>query len=80
MKKRNINYFTYLVTMIFVLSSNCFAQSYPNKPIRLIVPFPSGGPTDIVGRVIGEALGLRLNQVVVVENKHNESMYHFVVV
>ncbi len=69
MKKRNINYFTYLVTMIFVLSSDCFAQSYPNKPMRVIVPFPSGGPTDIVGRVIGEALGLRLNQVVVVENK-----------
>ncbi|HMO47755.1 MAG TPA: tripartite tricarboxylate transporter substrate binding protein [Rubrivivax sp.] len=45
------------------------ADDYPNKPIRLIVPFPPGGPTDVMGRVIGKALGEKLGQTVVVENK-----------
>ncbi|CAG9164474.1 Bug family tripartite tricarboxylate transporter substrate binding protein [Cupriavidus pampae] len=42
---------------------------YPNKPIRMIVGFPPGGPTDIVARVIGQALGEKLGQSIVVENR-----------
>ena len=42
---------------------------YPNKPIRLIIGFPAGGSTDIVGRVVAQKLGERLGQTIVVENR-----------
>ncbi len=45
-----------------------FAQAYPAKPIRLIVPWPAGGGADAVGRVLGEALRAQLGQSVVVDN------------
>ncbi|MDQ2778526.1 MAG: tripartite tricarboxylate transporter substrate binding protein [Pseudomonadota bacterium] len=45
------------------------AQSYPSQPLRLIVPFPPGGPTDVLGRVLGQGLGEAWHQPVVVDNK-----------
>ena len=45
------------------------AQSYPTKPVRFILPFPPGGPTDILGRIIGQRLAVQLNQPVVPENR-----------
>jgi tripartite-type tricarboxylate transporter receptor subunit TctC len=45
------------------------AQTYPNKPIRLVMPFPPGGGADIVGRIIGQKLSERLGQPVVPDNR-----------
>lgn len=45
------------------------AQSYPAKPVRLIVPFAAGGTTDIVARIVADKIGPQLGQTLVVENK-----------
>jgi tripartite-type tricarboxylate transporter receptor subunit TctC len=45
------------------------AQDYPNKPVRLIIPFPPGGSNDVVGRMIGTQLSERLGKQVVVDNR-----------
>ena len=55
---------------VLVPSGAVFAQApYPNKPIRLIVAFPPGGSTDIIARVVGQKLGERLGQQVVIDNR-----------
>jgi tripartite-type tricarboxylate transporter receptor subunit TctC len=45
------------------------AQTYPSKPVRLIVPFPPGGSNDVVGRMIAAQLSTRLDKAVIVENQ-----------
>jgi tripartite-type tricarboxylate transporter receptor subunit TctC len=57
------------VTAIFTSTTALFAQNYPNKTIKLQVPFAPGGTTDIVARVIAEPLGKALGVSVIVENK-----------
>src|SRR5438874_11113034 len=44
-------------------------QTYPNRPIKVIVPFPAGGPTDGMARIIADRLGAVLGQSIVIENK-----------
>jgi tripartite-type tricarboxylate transporter receptor subunit TctC len=56
-----------LATMATALP--CIAQSYPVKPVRFIVPFPPGGPTDILGRLISERLTRTWNVQVVADNR-----------
>lgn len=49
---------------------SAFAQApYPNKPITLVIPFPPGGMTDVIGRLVGERLSQQLGQPVVIENR-----------
>src|SRR5664279_6537531 len=45
------------------------AQAYPNRPIKVVVPFPAGGPTDGMARIISERLGTVLGQSIVIENR-----------
>src|SRR5580692_7845867 len=45
------------------------AQTYPTKPIKLVVPFAPGGPADVIGRIIGQQLNIILGQNLVVENR-----------
>ncbi len=56
-------------TVLFVPPPALHAQGYPNKPIRMIVPFPPGGGVDFVGRVVGQKLSERLGQQVAVDNR-----------
>src|SRR5258706_7543020 len=51
------------------LTSTAHGQDYPHKPIRLIVPFPAGGATDILARVMTQKLGDSFRQQVVVDNR-----------
>jgi tripartite-type tricarboxylate transporter receptor subunit TctC len=71
--KRNLSQFIKPFLMAAVLVGSPLvanAQSdYPNKPIRLIVAFPAGGSTDIVGRIVAQKLSERLGQAIVVENR-----------
>src|SRR5438552_9463323 len=52
-----------------LLPGTALAQSYPSKPVRLIVGFPAGGPADIFGRTFAQGLSAGLGQTVIVENK-----------
>jgi tripartite-type tricarboxylate transporter receptor subunit TctC len=57
-----------LGTSIASMAAPAFAQSYPDKPIKLIVPYAAGGGTDAIARLIANAVGEKLGQTMVVEN------------
>jgi tripartite-type tricarboxylate transporter receptor subunit TctC len=56
-------------TVAAAAAGSVFAQGYPTKVVKLVVPFAPGGTTDIVARVISEPLGKAIGQSVIVENK-----------
>ena len=68
MKRRNLISVASLAATVLA-SGSVWAQAYPNKTIKLQVPFAPGGTTDIVARVIADPLGKVLGQSVIVENK-----------
>ena len=53
---------------IAMFAATAFAQTYPNRFVRIIVPFPAGGPTDVMARLIGQKLSEKLGQQFIVEN------------
>jgi tripartite-type tricarboxylate transporter receptor subunit TctC len=57
-----------LFCALLAAAAPSFAQGYPEKPITLIVPFPAGGPTDAVGRLLADAMTRDLKQPVVIQN------------
>src|SRR6266576_2273593 len=57
-----------VVAAIFAASSSRAAE-FPTRPIKLVVPYAAGGPTDVLGRLVAEFLGRDLKQAVFVENK-----------
>jgi len=58
-----------LALFAVTLSLSIHGQTYPTKPVRFVVPFVPGGPTDIQGRMLGEKLGQRLGQQVIIDNR-----------
>ena len=49
--------------------SQAWAQNYPSRPIRILIPFPAGGASDTIGRTIGDALSAQIGQPVVIDNR-----------
>jgi tripartite-type tricarboxylate transporter receptor subunit TctC len=65
---------TFRRTLLGLAAAAClplaaWAQAYPNKPITLLVPFPPGGPTDLVARVLAKKMSEQMGQSIVIDNK-----------
>ncbi len=58
-----------LLVAALLVAPSCFAQAWPAKPVRIVIPFASGGPTDIIARLIGQKLTESLGQPMVVESR-----------
>jgi len=69
MKKRHLLRAMSALTLCFASLGLAQAQGYPTKPVRLIVPFPAGGATDLFARTLSQKIGEKLGQSLVVENR-----------
>src|SRR3954466_14014993 len=57
------------VGLIVVACTAAWPQAYPSKPVRVVIVFPPGGGTDIVGRIVFQKVGEQLNQQFVIDNR-----------
>jgi len=69
MQRRSLIGAAGLAVSLVAASGSAWARTYPTRPVRLIVPFAPGGPTDFVSRMVSEPLGTLLGQPLVVENR-----------
>src|ERR1700745_1195145 len=54
--------------LIAATASSAWAQAYPSRPITVVVPFPAGGPSDVVARIVTDHMAKTLEQAIVIEN------------
>src|SRR5262245_64503312 len=66
MKQKSITALLALVASLLVVTS---AQAFPDRPVKLVVPTPAGGPPDIMARLLSDKIGAALGQPVIVENR-----------
>ena len=59
--------------LALLLPALAIAQDFPNKPIKLIVPFPAGGPNDIIARVVGQRMSEMIKQPVIIDNRGGQA-------
>jgi tripartite-type tricarboxylate transporter receptor subunit TctC len=67
--KRTVLALAFAASLVALTTAVGQAQTYPTKTIKIVVPYPAGGPTDLVGRTLAEALTKALKKTVIVENK-----------
>ena len=53
---------------LLMLTGNAGAQNFPDRQLTMIIPFAAGGPTDVLGRIMAQAMGEELKQTIIVEN------------
>src|SRR5258708_7634748 len=66
--RRNFLHLAAGAAALLAISQNAKAQTYPVRPITMIVPFPPGGATDVLGRILAERMRESLRQPIIVEN------------
>ncbi|MGL4728244.1 MAG: tripartite tricarboxylate transporter substrate binding protein, partial [Bosea sp. (in: a-proteobacteria)] len=71
--RRQILAGTVAAAALATLAPTAHAQSFPAKPITLVVPYPAGGPTDVIARIVAQDLSGSLGQNVVVDNRAGAS-------
>ncbi|MEI6724514.1 MAG: tripartite tricarboxylate transporter substrate-binding protein, partial [Betaproteobacteria bacterium] len=58
-----------LAALLALVATQAFSQTYPNKPVRVIVPFATGSASDLIGRTVADRLTQALGQPFIVENR-----------